>query len=300
MIKRTQLILLVAVMMLGSIPSAMAADGDFTLWRFCQRDPNTGWCVPEVGNNTRVQADNAKFSKFTEQLAAVLSPRYHAPAETLGWSGWNVGFEYTLSDIPGGEHWDDALEGTERNLTMNPDPDPKKSRSAPNLLNTVQFHVRKGLPFSTELGFNVTYLINSKMYLLGVEGKFAFVEGFEYVPDFAVRMNYSHLFGCDDMDLDILGWDLSISKNFGLGGFVQLAPYTGYSLVYSMVGTHVINPTFDAANNDRLLQLDAQNQIVHRWFIGLRLIASYFTFAPEITVTNVSVYNYSFNIGADF
>lgn len=300
MIKRTQFVLMIVLFNLLCVPSAMALDGDFTLWRFCERDA-TGWCKDEPGSQTRVLADNAKFSRFTKQLAAVISPRYHAPAETLGWLGWNLGFEFTVNDIPAGVQWDDALEGVERIAAFDQS---KRSRSAPNVLNTIQFHVRKGLPFSTELGFDVTYLINSTMYILGVEGKFAFVEGFTYVPDFAVRMNYKHLFGCEDMDMDLLGWDLSVSKNFGIGGYIQLAPYTGYSLVYSMVKTHVVNPTFDINSNgildDRLLKLDNQNQIIHRWFIGLRMIVSRFTFTPEVIVTNASVYNYSFNIGADF
>lgn len=282
---------------------AFAAKSDFSLWRQCQRDedensPTRGWCKPELANTTRVMADNEKFGNFTKQLSAALAPKYHAPAETLGWSGWNMGLEFSINDIPGGNQWSDAFEGVERfdNLDLTN----QKSDSAPGLLHTINMHVRKGLPFSTELGFNVAYILNSKMFVMGVEGKFAFVEGFTYAPDFAVRMNYSHLFNAADLDLDIFGWDLSVSKNFGIGGFLQLAPYTGYSLVYSVASPHVINATFDSNNNDRLLMLDKQNHIIHRWFIGLRVIMTYITVTPEVIISSAKVYNYSFSLGADF
>ncbi|RJO66776.1 MAG: hypothetical protein C4523_11515 [Myxococcales bacterium] len=301
-IRRTVL-LATAVVLFAS--NAWAAPNDLFLWRMCQRDkdngdPAFGFCLPDRANPSLMLADNAKFGRFARQFAAVLAPKFHAPAETLGWSGWNLGLEYTLNKIPGGEQWDDALQGVERFKTEPEYSTTSKDGSAPTILQTAQFHARKGLPFSTELGFIISYLISSEMYLAGVEGKVAFVEGFTYVPDMALRMTYEHLFGAPDMDMDILNWDLSISKNFGLGGVVQLAPYTGYSLVYSIAAPHVVNPSFDAENNDRLLLLDKQSFAIHRWFIGVRLIGAYVCFTPEVTVTSENVYNFSFNLGADF
>jgi hypothetical protein len=288
-----------ALVWLLAMPTAFAAKNDLTLWRMCVRDSN-GWCQPELSNTTRVMPDNDKFARFTEQFAASLAPRYHAPADTLGWYGWNLGFEYAFNDIPGGEQWDDALVGVERFANL--DADNKKARSAPGLLHTVQFHARKGLPFSTELGFDVLYLINSKMYQLGVEGKFAFLEGFKelYIPDMAVRMNYSHLFGSADMELDTYAWDLSISKTFPVGGFISFAPYVAYSLVYSVAAPYALNPSFDSGNNGRLLMLDTQYHVIHRGVFGLRMLTMYLNLTPEITVTSVSVYSYSIHLGAEW
>ncbi len=306
-------ILLAVIALLLFAAPVHAAKYDLSLWRFCDRAAN-GTCLASSDGLTAIP-DNAKFDKFAEQLAAVLSPKYHATADTLGWSGWNVSMEYSYNDIPDDNncgsatnpkachYWDDALSGVEHNLDLNPVRNGKRSKAtdAPGHLDTVQLHVRKGLPMSFEIGFIGTYIINTEMYLLGIEGKFAFVENIHpYVPDMAIQMNYSHLFGSNDMEMDLFSWDLHISYNWGLGGFIKLAPYAGYSLVYAIAAPRVLNPSFDSNNNGILLKLDQQEPIIHRGFFGLRLIATYVYLAPEVIVTSANVYNYSFNIGADF
>ncbi len=279
------------------IPDSYAAKYDLTLWRFCERGQD-GWCLPDPSNSTQVLPDNEKFKSFAKQFAAVLAPKFHAPAETLGWNGWNLDFEFSLNSIPGGDHWDDALQGVERINAL--DAQNQKSSSSPGLLNTVQFQARKGLPYSLELGLVVTYLLSSEMVMTGVEAKFAFVEGLTYVPDMAVHMNYNHLFGSPDMDLDVWNWDLSLSYNWGVGGFIMFAPYTGYSLVYAIAAPHAVNSSFDPDNNDRYLMLDTQRPLIHRWFLGLRMIAAHINFTPEIIISSAKVYTYSFSLGANF
>ena len=296
--KKLLLVVLVLLPFLLSAQNALAAKNDISLWRFCERNPKNGQCVPNASNENQVKPNNEKFGKFAEQLSAVIAPKFHAPAETLGWLGWGIGFEFSLNDIPDGDQWNDALENVERFEEV--DTEGAKQRSAPSFLNTTQFHVRKGLPYSTEVGFIMTYLIGSKSYAAGMEAKFSFLEGFKYLPDGAVRMNYQHLFGVQDLELDQLGWDLSVSKNFGLGGFIQLAPYSGYSFVHATVAPRAVNADFDKDNNGRLLMLEKKRPIIHRWFIGLRFLAHHVSFIPEIDITSASVYNYSFSLGADF
>ncbi len=277
--------------------SAHAAKNDLALWRLCQRGAD-GWCVPSSTNSNSVVANQDGFNKFAKQFAAVMAPKFHAPAESLGYAGFDLGFEFSVNQIPGGEHWDDALEGVERYPSLNYGGD--KSSSAPGVLNTVRFHARKGLPYSLELGFNVNYLLNSEMFTLGGEFKFSFFEGFKWIPDFAVRATYDHLFNSSDLEMDLWGWDLSISKNFGLGGFIQLAPYTGYSIVLARAVPHVLNPSFDPYNNGSYLKLDGVTEPIHRWFLGLRILAANFNFTPEIVITSEKVFNYSFHVGVDF
>jgi len=304
---RVLILLALATCFIGA--NAFASKNDFELWRMCQRDTSqsedlSGWCIAMPGNDFQVQPDQKKFKVFARQLTAALAPKYHAAADTLGWSGWNLGIEFTVNDIPGGDQWNDALEGVERFAARRVGID--KENKAPNLYNTVQFHARKGLPYSLELGFIMTYILNSEMFMTGIEGKFSLLEGFrdheilKYFPDVALRFNYSHLFGSNDLDFDIVGGDISVSKIFGLGGMVQLTPYVGYSLVYSIAAPKVMNPTFDVNYNSRLLILKKATQIVHRGFFGLRLIAYYVSFTPEIIVTGEKVTSYSFNLGADF
>ena len=277
------------------LPSAaLAGKYDLTLQRMCARD-GEGACLWKP-DGSRAIPDNKRFEKFAKGFAAVMGPKIHTPAETLGWSGWNLGFEYTLNAISGGDAWDDALQGVERYDGIRGD----KDAHAPDTLHTVAFHMRKGLPFSTELGASLIYLIGSKMFTSGIEARCAFIEGIEFVPDMAVAMHYNHLFGTDEMDMNTLAWDFNISYNFGVGGFIQLAPYTGYSLVYSMVAPHVVNPSPNDEYTGGYLLLDEQNVIVNRWFLGLRVIASYVSFIPELIITDAEVYSFSFNLGSEF
>lgn len=310
MIRKLLLTGVIALLLTAGTTPAWAMRNDLFLWRFCQRDakkgdPQAGLCLMNGAGNS-VVPDNRKFAKFSKEFSAVLAPKFHAPADSLGWSGWNMGFEFTINQIPGGDQWDDALEHVERfknHDAFDPDAYATRDSSAQGHIDTVNFHFRKGFPFSTELGFNISYLIGSSMFMAGVEGKFTFLEegfGNPWVPRMAVRMNYGHLFGSDELDVDQLGWDLSISETFAAGSIFRITPYTGYSIVYSMVRPSVLNPTFDGFYNSPLLSLEDQDVLLHRWFIGVRFIAHRVAFTPEIIISNAKVYSYSFNLGADF
>ncbi len=278
--------------------AAMAAKNDLTLWRFCDLDETVSdsyRCLPS-GSDFQVKPDNARFQTWAKQFAAALSPKFHAPPKTLGATDFDMGFEYSLNQIPSSTGWDDALEGVDRKT-----PDPGKAASAENMLHTVQLHFRKGLPFSFEIGATGTYLMQSEMYLLGGEIRWAAFEGFHFAPEVGFRMNYQHLFGAPDLDVDMFNWDLSVGKAFPLGGMIVLNPYTGYSLVYAIVAPHVVDPSFDKYNNGKLLKLDRVSPVIHRWFIGLQMImVGVIHFSPEIYVTSEQVYTYSFHLGAMF
>lgn len=286
--------------------SLFAAPNDLTLWRMCRRDPATGNCLPAPGQipgfPLRADPDVAKWKKFTKEFSSILGPKYHSSADSLGMLGFNVGLEYSMNFVPTGPQWNDALENVETFENWNPDG--SKSSTAPTQLSTFQFHVRKGLPYSFEIGFNGSYILASKMFLVGSELKVTFIEDLhEYAPDVAARMTYGHLFGAPDMDLDLTGWDLSLSWKFGLGGFVQMAPYTGYSLLVSYIKPKVVNPDFYGKGADQdmmLLLLPHSTDIQHRWFVGLKINTAYLTFIPEFQVSSTGVKTVSFNLGSEF
>lgn len=295
---------LVALFLLGAAFPARAADTDLTLWRFCVRNDGAGgdgYCQADPTMDNRSLADNRKFKSFVKGFTALLSPKYYAPSASLGWAGWNMGFEYTANKIPGGKAWDDAFEGVERVDAARQAFDPgQKSAHADSVLHTVQLHVRKGLPFSAELGATATYLVQSKMVAVGFEGKYAVLDGYKKLPDIALRMAYTHLFGAQDLDFDLLAWDLSLSKEFGVGGFMKIAPYTAYAISLGLARPHVVNSTFSADLTDRLLKLGNQKAVVHRWILGARFEASHLSLAPELAISSVKVYQFGFNLGTEF
>jgi hypothetical protein len=86
-------------------------------------------------------------------------------------------------------------------------------------------HVRKAFPWSLEMGGRLIYLSSSNAYAAQAEGKWAVCEGFENIPDFAVRGAYTHLFGMPQWNLSTTDVDLMISKRFAMLGVTSLTPY---------------------------------------------------------------------------
>jgi hypothetical protein len=86
-------------------------------------------------------------------------------------------------------------------------------------------HVRKAFPWSIEAGGRLIYLASSNAYAAQAEGKWAVCEGFESIPDFAVRGAYTHLFGVPEWSLSSTEVDLMISKRFAMMGVMSLTPY---------------------------------------------------------------------------
>ncbi|MDY0058443.1 MAG: hypothetical protein RBU45_01405 [Myxococcota bacterium] len=209
---------------------ARAAINDFTLSRFgtlvrgatadCQRAD----CVRYV------EANNELFRQFATDFGMVMSPKFLAPAETLGQAGFDIGVDASFSAIANKEpHWTMAMQ---------------EEGTAPNsLLSTMQVHVRKGLPFSFELGGTLTKLFESEAYALGGELKWAFNEGFYYLPDIAARVAVNRLLGSRDLDLLTGGFDLSISHPFGIGGMLSLTPYAGWNMLFIHASSHVLDAT---------------------------------------------------------
>jgi len=111
------------------------------------------------------------------------------------------------------------------------------------VLTTMQIHVRKGLPFSFELGGTLTKLMESDMFALGGELKWAFNEGFYYLPDIAVRVAANRLLGSRDLDMLTGGLDVSISHPFGIGGLLSVTPYAGWNLLFVNASSHVLDAT---------------------------------------------------------
>ena len=93
-------------------------------------------------------------------------------------------------------------------------------------------HVRKGLPFSLELGGRVGWVEKSRMVAATGELKWAVNEGFTYLPDIAVRGHVTKLFGAGDFDLTGHGLDFGVGKQFPLGGMITLTPYGGLDLTF--------------------------------------------------------------------
>jgi len=185
------------------------------------------------------------FKSLATELGLAFAPKFLAPAETLGHLGFDIGIEWSLTGInPDEQYWAGPCGGQSSTTGscrvgsyIEDDAKPKP------ILTTGQVHIRKGLPFSFELGGTATYLLYTEMAAVGIELKWAFNEGFKYIPDLAVRGSGTRVFGSKGLDLTLGGFDISLSKGFGVGDTVSLTPYAGYNFLYMRAASYVLDAT---------------------------------------------------------
>ncbi len=248
--------------------AAWAGDFDFRLNRTDKAgdgilfDCSSGTCAVNQG----------RFDDFATQLGFVLAPRLASPAETLGHAGFHVGAMWSGSFVSNDQNYWELTERGQRNT------------AAPGFLQTLQLDVRKGLPFSFELGVNFMWLIDSELFAPGLEVRWALQEGYKWVPDLSLRGAVNHMVGNRDLLLTTVALDAVLSKNFGLFGMINLAPYIGWGLVMVAATSRVIDPTpiqeDDPQQNFVFEEKQLTSRVNHKLTVGLRLL---------VYVVNVSV-----------
>jgi len=149
------------------------------------------------------------FKDFSKEVGLAISYLPLAPAEPLGILGFDIGVEVTAINIDK-RLWRNAL-------TDNP----------PDTFILPRIHLQKGLPFGFDIGASYTKLPSSNIKVIGGELKWAIISGNAALPAVAIRGSYSTLSGVDDLDLETMGADISISK-----GFLFVTPYAGYGQVW--------------------------------------------------------------------
>jgi hypothetical protein len=211
-----------AAAVVGTTGTARAGKLDLSISRFIECDAGGRQCI----------ADVASYERFMAEYAFGLSPKLLAPAETLGYSGFYLGLEGSLTPIPetgrhGGGYWD---------LGTTP------VGEWPSAMFFPAVHIRKGLPWSFEIGSSINYLAQSELVGLGGEVKWSLFEGYRKgfrgaLPDIAARGTVVRVLGEADVDMTIIGVDGSISYAFGLGGTLSLTPYAGFQYLWTLIRT---------------------------------------------------------------
>ena len=279
---------LVAVMLVPC--AARADDNDLSLARFARAaGPDMNGNIP-VGAVSPDNAANIKFRSLASELGIVMAPKLLSPADTIGFGGFQFSFEYSLTEISKNRDYWDAARAV--------DPNNRLQRRPDDFLPTYGVFVRKGiwLPLpSFELGAGALHLGNSNLWALQGFAKFALQEGFHDwpLPSLAVRGSASRVMGSDDIDLTIAGFDISISKSFGIGGTATLVPYAGFNFLWIVPRSEVLDasPWCDAFNptpntdpahfcpmptnptdlNNNFVFKEQSNILRYRYFIGAKL-----------------------------
>ncbi|MDJ0765013.1 MAG: hypothetical protein QNJ97_18670 [Myxococcota bacterium] len=227
-----------AVVLVGA-PGAEANKLDIALGQFID-------CPNADGSSCT--ADVRGYEQFMMAYAFGISPKLLAPAETLGYSGFYMGIEGTLTPREGSKAlWDTGTAGN----------------GYPDVMFMPGIHVRKGLPWSFEIGASLNYLAQSELVGLGGEVKWSLFEGYRHgfrggMPDVAARGTVTRVLGQTDLDMTLVGVDGSISYPFGIGGMISLTPYAGFQYYWAIIRVEPL-VYYDEENEYQQQQGDAWN-----------------------------------------
>ncbi|AKF83259.1 hypothetical protein MFUL124B02_33745 [Myxococcus fulvus 124B02] len=238
--------------------------------------------ISEFGDPTTANSSaNADFQAFARIMGAAITSANLMPPETTGHSAWAINAELSVVSIP------DSV----RIPTENPE--------QPSTVLIPSFHVRKGLPFSLELGGRVGWVEKSSQVVATGEVKWAVNEGFTWLPDVGVRGHVTKLFGTRDLSLTVMGLDLGVGKQFPLGGMVTLTPYGGLDLGFVGATSSRIDFQPDRSyeestgGNSRLAlvgtapyrKVSFGDNVNQRFYGGVRFIGGVLQLGAELSIT---------------
>jgi hypothetical protein len=251
---------------------AVAAPNDFRIYQLGN---------PTFGGAGYDRSANANFRIFANELGAALSSINLMPPSTLGYNGFALSGELSVINF----------KSTQFALPT------ESTFSGPLLMPSL--HIRKGLPFSFEVGARGGWLEKSRMGVATIEGKWALNEGFTYFPDLGVRGHFSRLFNTRDFDLLATGIDVGLGKRFAIAGMFTLTPYVGWNLIW--VGAYSNNVDFNPGRSyqDSVRTPTAQLQDTavydevklgsnshNRFYGGLRFIGGVVQIGAEISYSS--------------
>jgi hypothetical protein len=254
--------------LLGLAPTAQAGQLDFSLANF---------------GRAGGAADVDSFENFAGDLALALHPKFAGPGATLGSLGIDFGYHLSITDInETAPQWTAPLADS-------------AAGALPGEILTSQFYVRKGLPYSFEMGGFLTHLHDSDVWAVALELKWSFVEGHKYAPDFGLRTHVNTLLGNRDMVMVTSGGDVFIGKSFGVAGLMQITPYAGYELTYIHSRSHVLGLFSVGGLQPDTFILPTLDFLRHRALIGLTVVGGVADFGFEAALGELQTY--TFKIG---
>ena len=149
----------------------------------------------------------AEFSLFAKDFISAGSYKAVAPGEPLGITGFDIGLEVSSTKLTNPAIW-------------------KKAGVDLSSLPLPKLHIHKGLPFNIDVAASMVAVPSSNIKLVGMEIRYALLEGGVATPSLSIRAAGSSLTGVDQLDLNTKSIELTLSK-----GFLMLTPYIGVGRV---------------------------------------------------------------------
>lgn len=208
-----------------------------------------------------------EVDSFGKQIGFLMARRQYRGADPLGVIGFDLGIEATAVKLDDASLWN-KLDST---------------WSAPSYLALPVAHIKKGLPFSIDVGLRGGLAPNTGLSLLGGEISYAPLAGNIAMPAVNVFLAYSVLNGAKNFDVSSTSFGASISKGLGI-----ITPYAGLCLDRSKLSV-----------KDLPLSISLQDATKSglRQFVGLRLNMLILSLCAEANFGEMQSYGLSLDIG---
>jgi hypothetical protein len=219
---------------------------DFALERLVQNEgcrTADGQIVPGAPT---CQADEDAFKRLVNQYGMALAPTAMYPAHTTGYGGFEIALEgaYTTID-PSQSYWQKGTRGPSDPTTGQA---ATSNASPPSVLQLYSLRIRKGFGMGLELGSQFGFMPNSSIITGGVDGRWALLEGFTYLPDLAFAGAVRTMTGSSQVQITVPSIDVVLSKRITIAGSGRLTPWIGFQYLFLLGNSGAIDftPATDA------------------------------------------------------
>jgi len=260
--------------------AARAEPYDFDLSRLGPPDPAVWVELGQAPGAAATLASEAKqrFAILSTETALAISSAILAPASTTGVSGFDFALEIGGTPV----HAQDVGSAPPLGFLASPWP---TGASVPSSLLVTGIHVRKALPFSFEMGGRLLYLSKTSYFAAQGEAKWALNEGFELIPDVAVRIAYTRLYGQRDWNLGATDLDFMVSKRFGVSAVLSFTPYAAARFTFLDASSEMIDfgPGIASPSPATYASYPKLDATLYRTTVGVRMTGNAASLAIEGT-----------------
>lgn len=219
--------------------------------------------------------DRGGFDDVISQVGSGIIGRFAGPAHTTG--PWGLEFSYAVGLVELDRSravWQGDVATGRPPVFRDPGP----------VMTTGQLQVRKGLPAGFQIGGLLTQVFDSRLWGLGLELAWSFLEGLDRVPDLALHLQAGTLLGAEDLLMLDAAGALILSKSLPVAGLFRLAPFGGYQFLYTMGSTHLTAAPGPGETRLTYYSVDPRHLFAHRLVVGLQAVASFVTAGFEMTL----------------
>jgi hypothetical protein len=194
----------------------------------------------EVNGEPVLTPDHDAYTQLVSQLAFATAPALLAPVTTRGPSGFDLGFDTSVTGIDhSAPYWKRGTAGS------GPSTCDGRNGDVSSALVGNRLRFSKGLPLGLSIGANVGVIHGLGLYTLGGELKLALLEGATepWSPSLAVRLASNMLIGEPALTLASNALDVLVSREFVALYVLHIVPYFGLGALLNYARSQTVDLT---------------------------------------------------------